>query len=111
MLVTEVAESLEDKLSLAQSQLISLSVLVGPEILASPDVAQKLLDSRQALHKVFDNHLFLFTPEGRIIVESPFVPDRRGLDLSFRPYIKAPWPAPPHISPTPMSPPSRINIR
>jgi PAS domain S-box-containing protein len=107
LLVTEVAEALEDKLSLAQSQLISLSALVGPEIIASPEAAQKLLDGRLAQHKVFDNHLFLFTPEGRIFVESPFVPDRRGLDFSFRPYIQktlassAPYISDPYVSSQP----------
>ncbi len=40
------------------------------------------------MQEAFDSHIFLFSPEGRIIAESPFVPNRRSPDLSFRPYIK-----------------------
>jgi PAS domain S-box-containing protein len=88
LLLTEVASSLDDKLFLAQTQIVSTAKLVSTEVLASGDTAQDFLDHRPGLQEAFDNHIFFFSPEGRIIAESPFVANRRGLDFSFRPYIK-----------------------
>jgi PAS domain S-box-containing protein len=87
-MLSEVTDSLEDKLSLAHAQLTSTATLVSTETLVSGESAQQFLDSRKGLQRVFDNHIFLFSPEGRIIAEAPFLPNRRGLDFSFRPYIK-----------------------
>ena len=39
------------------------------------------------MHTTFDRYLFLFTPAGKIFVESPDAPGRRGLDLPFREYM------------------------
>ena len=88
LLLTEIAGSLDDKLSLAHAQLVSTATIVSTEALVSGDTAQDFLDHRPGLLDAFDNHIFLYSPEGRIIAESPFVPNRRGLDFSFRPYIK-----------------------
>ncbi|MDO9043045.1 MAG: ATP-binding protein [Desulfocapsaceae bacterium] len=88
LLLTEIAGSLDDKLSLAHAQLVSAATIVSTEALVSGDTAQDFLDHRPGLHDAFDNHIFLYSPEGRIIAESPFVPNRRGLDFSFRPCIK-----------------------
>ena len=87
-LLSEVASSLEDKLTLAHAQLIAVAPRITPETLASAEIAQESLDNRAGLQKVFDNNIFLFSPEGKLIAEAPFLPNRRGLDLSFRPYIK-----------------------
>ena len=40
------------------------------------------------LGSIFNNKVGIFTPEGKILAETPFIPDRRGLDISFRPYYK-----------------------
>ena len=88
LLLSEVASSLDDKLFLAQTQIVSTAMLVSTEVLASGATAQDFLDHRLGLQEAFDNHIFFFSPGGRIIAESPFVPNRRGLDFSFRPYIK-----------------------
>ncbi|MDP2003215.1 MAG: ATP-binding protein, partial [Desulfurivibrionaceae bacterium] len=87
-LLSEIASSLEDKLTLAHGQLTATATLVSSETLATGDTAQQFLDYRKGLQRVFDNNIFLFSPEGRLIAEAPFLPNRRGMDLSFRPYIK-----------------------
>ncbi|MBI5556924.1 MAG: response regulator [Deltaproteobacteria bacterium] len=103
-MLSEVEESLENKLSLAHAQLASTAKLVSAETCATGDAAQVFLDNRIGLQKAFDNHIFLFSPAGRIIAESPFLPNRRGLDFSFRPYIintlatSAPYISDPYIS-------------
>lgn len=86
--LSDITSSLEDRLSLAHGQLAATATLVSAETLASGEAAQQFLDSRKGLQRVFDNHIFLFSPEGRMIAEAPFLPNRRGLDFSFRPYIK-----------------------
>ena len=68
--VTSLAQSLDDKLELVQKSLVNTAENLGPEIVASPDKAQAFLDSRFALTPFFDNALFLFSPDGRIIAES-----------------------------------------
>jgi len=88
LLLSEIAGSLDDKLSLAQDQLVATARLVSTGVLDSGDTAQDFLDHRPGLHEAFDNHIFFFSLEGRIIAESPFVANRRGLDFSFRPYIR-----------------------
>lgn len=87
-MLSEVADSLEDKLSLAHAQLIAVATRITPKDLVSGDAAQRSLDDRTGLQQAFDNHIFLFSPQGRLIAESPFLPNRRGLDFSFRAYIK-----------------------
>ncbi|HIJ89755.1 MAG: ATP-binding protein [Desulfobulbaceae bacterium] len=87
-ILSEITGSLDDMLLQAQSQLVAVAPKVTQETLASADMAQQFLDNRTGLQKSFDNHIFLFSPEGKIIAESPFLPNRRGLDLSFRAYIK-----------------------
>jgi len=87
-MLSEAADALADKISLAQAQLIGVASIVSEKNLLSGETAQAFLDNRQGIHQVFDNHLFFFSPEGRLIAESPFLPNRRGLDFSFRPYIK-----------------------
>ena len=87
--VTSLAQSLDDKIELIQNSLVSTATNLGPEIVVSPDKAQAFLDSRFALASFFDNALFLFSPDGKIIAESPFIAGRRGRDISFRPYFRS----------------------
>ncbi len=88
-ILSELTDSLDEKLLHAQSLIVAVATsMVSEESIASADTAQEFLDQRAALHKSFDNHIFLFTPEGRLIAESPFLPNRRGLDFSFRPSLK-----------------------
>ena len=97
--VTSLAQSLDDKLGLVQDALVSTAAHLGPEIVLNPDKAQDFLDSRYSLTSFFDNALFLFSADGKIIAESPFLPGRRGKDFSFRPYFRATMATEkPHIS-------------
>jgi PAS domain S-box-containing protein len=86
--VTSLAQSLDDKLELVQNALVSAAAHLGPEIVDNPEKAQLFLDSRFTLRSIFDNALFLFSTDGRIIAESPYLPGRRDKDFSFRPYFR-----------------------
>lgn len=101
-LVSSLAASIDDKLELAHNALITAARRIPPEALLDGDLAQGFLDARISLHSVFDNGLFLISSAGKLIADSPFLPDRRGRDMtSFeffqrtiatgRPYISAPY--------------------
>ena len=87
-MLVSVAEELDTRLESTHSVLIAAARSFPQTLLADPDRVQAELDRRQDLHSLFDNHLFVFTPDGRMFTESPFAPDRRGKDFSFREYIK-----------------------
>ena len=76
----------------------------------NPEKAQAFLDNKPILHTMFDNHIFLLTPSGKIFVESPYTPGRRGLDFSFREYIsntlktKKPYISDPYVTTQPHKP-------
>ena len=86
-MVSILADEIDNKLLSAQQQLIAVADSAPADIMRNPEKAQAFLDSNASAHVIFDNHLFLFVPAGKIFVESPYVPGRRGFDLSFREYL------------------------
>ena len=88
-LVSSVAASLDAKLRMAQTALVASAQNLPRSALINPDEAQRLLDGMTALHTLFDNGLFLISPEGKVIAESPYKPGRRGRDISSREFFQA----------------------
>jgi PAS domain S-box-containing protein len=82
-----LADEIDSKLLAAQQHIVSVAKTAPPDIMQHPEKAQAFLDNMPSLHIMFDNKVFLFTPSGKLFVESPNAPDRRGLDFSFREYI------------------------
>jgi len=87
-MVQRMVREIDDKLDTAQATLIAISETVTPEILGDIDKAQALLDSKVGVKTIYDNHVCFFTPEGTMLAESPFQPDRRGVEFGYRDYIK-----------------------
>ena len=87
-LLTVAAKSIDQNLTIARKTVIEASRDVTPGIVADPEAAQRFLDSLHSVKSLFDNGIFLFSKDGRIIAESPFLPDRRGKDVSFRQYYQ-----------------------
>ncbi|MBF0507156.1 MAG: response regulator [Nitrospirae bacterium] len=104
VMLSALADEIDMKLLTARQQLIAVAKTAPPDIMDNPAKAQAFLDSQVSLHITLDNHLFLFPPSGRIFVESPYAPGRRGFDLSYRNYIKKtvetkqPYTSDPYIS-------------
>ncbi|MDA8412702.1 MAG: PAS domain S-box protein [Desulfobacteraceae bacterium] len=87
-LVSSLANSVDDKLVMAQEALLAVvGDLPSPEI-NNADAVQAFLDKKKVLHTLFDNGLFVFSREGTLIAESPFLPGRRGLNFAFRGYFQ-----------------------
>ncbi len=86
-MVSALADEIDSKLLTAQQDLIVIAKTTPRDIMKNPEKAQAFLDSKPILHSIFDSHIFLFTPAGKIFVVSPDAPGIRGLDFSFRDYI------------------------
>jgi len=87
-MLTVIAQNIDQKLKSSQKIIVEVSRYVTPEMIRDSDAAQRFLDSRPGTKNSFDNGLFLFARDGKIIAESPFRPGRRGWDVSFREYYK-----------------------
>ena len=87
-LVQRVADNQDQKLlSLKKTMAMSASEIRESDV-ASSDAAQRYLDGNTGLYAGFDRSIFLFSGKGIMLAERPYRPNRRGLDASFRPYIK-----------------------
>jgi signal transduction histidine kinase len=98
-LSTSFADDLDDKLRIAQRALLAGSARISPDFAENADKAQGFLDNRPTLLSIFDNGIFLISRDGKLIAESPYLPNRRGRDISFRAfYQKTAASGKPHIS-------------
>lgn len=87
-LLTVLTQNIDQKLLGAQKLLVDVSKKLTPEIVSDTKTAQQFLDNRSGTRSIFDNGLFLFSLDGRLIAESQYRPNRRGQDFSFREYYK-----------------------
>jgi PAS domain S-box-containing protein len=87
VMVTGLAGEIDKKLTAAHNQLINAALRIPQEAIENPDRAQSLLESMTGLKLIFEDHISFLTPEGKIFAETPFRSDRRGFDLSMRPYF------------------------
>jgi diguanylate cyclase (GGDEF)-like protein/PAS domain S-box-containing protein len=87
-LVDRISDDLEQKLLLLQHMLNTSASEIKEADLADSDAAQRYLDANTGLFAAFDRSVFLFSADARLLAERPFRPNRRGMDASFRPYMK-----------------------
>ncbi len=86
-MLSSKARDIDDKVESAHRALIGVSRAVPPDVIESSDRAQKFLDNRLGIQSIFDNGVLLLSPDGILIAESPFLPNRRGKNFSDRDYI------------------------
>ena len=87
-MLCRMANALDDKVQTAHTLLINTAAELPRALMKNQDLAQTWLDNRIGIRTTFVSGRFLFTPDGKIFVESPSLPERRGLDLSYREYYK-----------------------
>ena len=88
ILVTRMADELDNKIEFAQEALIGEAKLFTPDTIENPLEAEHVLSKQIVLDSIFDSGLFLFSTTGKIIAETSYKPSRTGFDLSYREYIK-----------------------
>ncbi|MCB1955940.1 MAG: Cache 3/Cache 2 fusion domain-containing protein [Rhodocyclaceae bacterium] len=86
--LTRIARGLDDKLGSIHGALISVAQVLPHAALHDVDAAQAWLDDRVGIRSLFNNGLFIFGPDGRLVVEHPQLPGRRGMDFSYREYFR-----------------------
>jgi hypothetical protein len=86
--VATMVGTLDRKLQAAQKSLVSVSKGLPILHLDDAEILQLWLDDRRGISKIFDNGLFIFDGNGRLLCETPFKPKRRGRSYSFRPYYQ-----------------------
>jgi PAS domain S-box-containing protein len=82
-----LADNIDDKLMVLQKALDVTSHDLPVAGIADPDKIQRYLDERVTLHSLFNTRIFLLSADGAIIAESPFTPNRRGVNLAYREYF------------------------
>ncbi|KAB0666016.1 PAS domain S-box protein [Oryzomonas japonica] len=86
--LAEIAAQVDDRLKLALRQLGRMAAALSPADMGSPDKLQQILDHEDNLREFFDGGFVAVSPDFRLLAESPFIPDRRGVDLSSRDFIR-----------------------
>jgi diguanylate cyclase (GGDEF)-like protein/PAS domain S-box-containing protein len=86
--VGAMAEALNQKLVDRQSALTLSAKEITESTLATPEAAQHYLDNNTGLFAAFDRSVFLFAPDGTMLAERPFRPNRRGTNASSREYVR-----------------------
>ena len=87
-LVSSLADNIDDKLSIANHALKAAAANTPVDMFTLPDKGQRFLDQRVTLLSIFDNGIFFINRDGKLIAESPYRPNRRGKDLSFREWVQ-----------------------
>ncbi|MDZ4073188.1 MAG: EAL domain-containing protein [Hylemonella sp.] len=82
VLATTLADNIDDKLRQSQAMLTQVATQVPPQALRNPQVAQDFLDQKNSLKTFFTNGILLIDARGRVVAESPYLPGRRGRDIS-----------------------------
>jgi|GEM_PF-576992 len=89
-LVSKIARDIDNHIEETRRIIVRIAASIPPDILSDADKVQVFFDKRLAnvAATVFDNGIFLFGRDGRMIAEYPFKPGRRGRDYSFRDYFR-----------------------
>jgi len=102
VLATTLADTIDDKIRQSQALLTQVAAQVPPQALQNPQLAQEFLDQKNNLKTFFTNGILLIDARGRVVAESPYLPGRRGRDVSSlevfkvvsetrQPYISKPF--------------------
>lgn len=86
--VSTLADNIDEKLSIAHNSLKAVAAVAPEDVFGNPGKAQRFLDKEIGLLSIFDNGIFFIDKSGKLIVESPYRPDRRGKDLAFREWVQ-----------------------
>jgi PAS domain S-box-containing protein len=87
-MLTAMADEIDGKIRTAQLQLVAIASIIRPEVLKSPEAAQRFLQNRPDALAVFDNSIFLLSPKGRMLAIIPAEPELIGHGYDFRSYYQ-----------------------
>ncbi len=82
-----MARAVDEKLRRAHNALTAVAA-VCPYQEDDIDAMQRWINDRVGIAQIFDNGIFLFSANGKLLVERPFLPGRRGRSYAFRSYYQ-----------------------
>lgn len=87
-MVNNIAVQLDENLASARNYLQHLAGHLQQQHGRAPAQLQQVLGHHDESHLFFDHGLILLSPQGRIVAEIPYHPERIGLDRSHREYYQ-----------------------
>lgn len=87
-IVSLVADDLDRSIAAQHQALIIIASKISREAIKNPSAALAFLQEKSEHLEDFDNGLFLFNPQGRLIAELPLGLKRTGTDFSYRDYMQ-----------------------
>ena len=86
-LVSRVAEEIDQRIQLNLASLARTAAAISPAMLEQPERLQAFLNDKYSLLLLFDD-LIVVGRDGRVIADSPVMPERRGTDVSAFPHVR-----------------------
>jgi PAS domain S-box-containing protein len=87
-IVSNLADEVDQKLLETHKPLLALASKITPGLVSDPQEALAFLLERTESTGFFDNGMFLFDAQGRMVAELPLGVSRSGMDFSYRYYLK-----------------------
>jgi len=87
-MLAALADQIDDKLLTSQNELVSAASTLDRAVLNDPVRLRRFFSGRPDTQAMFDNGLFLFSPQGILLSGNDSKPDLRGRDFSGRDYLK-----------------------
>ena len=87
-MLAALADQIDDKLLTTQNELVTAASTLDRAVLNDPERLRRFFSGRPDTRAMFDNGLFLFSPQGILLSGNDSKPDLRGRDFSQRDYLK-----------------------
>jgi len=87
-MLSVLAEQIDDKLLSTENELVTAASTINSAVLNDPIKLRRFFAERPDTQAMFDNGLFLFTPQGRLLSGTPLEPGMLARDYSQRDYLK-----------------------
>jgi two-component system NtrC family sensor kinase len=87
-IVSLLADDIDRQVAYSRETLVAIARRATPEKIATPRKALEFLQGQNDELAIFDNGLFLYDRNGRLMAELPLGLERSGTDFSYRDYLK-----------------------
>lgn len=88
LLISALADEIDDKLETAQNSLVAVSKLITPDMIRDKQEAQHFIDNRVGISSIFEGGLFLFNSAGFIIAHNTKRSEISNNNYSYSDYFK-----------------------
>jgi PAS domain S-box-containing protein len=87
-MVSAMAGQIDDKLLSTQMEIVATAGTLSRGVIDDESRLRRFFSSRPETLSMFDNGLFLFSPQGNLLYDNPGEPDMRAKNYSSRDYLK-----------------------